>query len=103
MRIQILPAALALACYAQALLTLQTMRNLTEITEECRERIVGAELDVVGEVDGMARVLMGVEDQTVLRGGHDEDEGEDEGEVEDVSFSFFGCLAGRRGEEGARE
>ena len=63
------------------------MRNLTEITDECRERIVGDENAVVGEVDEMARVLMGEGDQTVLRGGHDD---EDEGEVEDVSlFSHF--------------
>jgi len=84
MRKQILPAALALACYAHALLTLQTMRNLTEITDECRERIVGAEIGgsvVIGE-DPMVRVLGGVGGgQTVLRGGHDEDDGEVEDTV----------------------
>lgn len=89
MRISILPAALALACYAHltcALLTFQTMGNLTVITDECREHIVD-ESEVVGEVDDIARVLMG--DQRMLRGGNED---EDEMEIEDVSHlscSYF--------------
>ncbi|TVY27865.1 hypothetical protein LHYA1_G003078 [Lachnellula hyalina] len=80
MRIPILPTALALACYAHltcALLTLQTMRNLTVITDECREHIVDGS-ETLGEVDEMARALMG--DQRLLRGGNEDEHGM---EVED--------------------
>ncbi len=56
----------------------ETIKNLTIITDECRERIVS--LGSVSQVDEMARVLGGA-GQTVLRGGAD-----DEDEVEDVSF-----------------
>jgi len=60
------------------LVTLQTIRNLTALTDECKERIV--ESGVV--VDQMARIL-----GQVVFGG------QDEGEVEDVSFvSFFYLL-----------
>jgi hypothetical protein len=73
-----------------ALVTLQTIRNLTQATDESRERIVesGAVGDTEGvvEIDEMARVLGGVGvggGQAVL--GRDGEEGE----VEDVSFLFF--------------
>jgi len=57
--------------------TLQTIRNLTVVTDECRERITGT--GVVGsgeaaiEIDEMARVLGGG-GQVVLRGGEDDGE-----------------------------
>jgi len=58
------------------LVTLQTIRNLTTLTDECKERVVESGAVVV---DQMARILGG---QVVLAGG-------EEGEVEDVSFGFF--------------
>ncbi|TVY55293.1 hypothetical protein LCER1_G004399 [Lachnellula cervina] len=54
------------------------MGNLTVITDECREHIVD-ESEVVGEVDDIARVLMG--DQRMLKGGNED---EDEMEIEDT-------------------
>jgi len=65
-----------------ALVTLQTIRNLTTVTNECRERITSSG-DVEGvrvEIDPMVRVLGG---QAVLSG--DDDDGE---EIEDVSPSL---------------
>jgi hypothetical protein len=65
------------------LVTLDTIRNLTTVTNECKERIVESGSVVV---DGMARVLGGVGAGQVVLGGGDE-------EVEDVSldslFSWF--------------
>jgi hypothetical protein len=58
------------------LVTLQTIRNLTALTDESKERIVESGTVVV---DQLARVLGG---QLVLGGG-------DEEEVEDVSIDFF--------------
>jgi hypothetical protein len=61
-----------------ALVTLQTIRNLTTVTNECRERITSSR-DVEGgrvEIDPMVQVLGG---QAVLSG--DDDDGE---EIEDV-------------------
>jgi hypothetical protein len=82
-----------LTFFTHALVTLQTITNLTEVTDQCRERIVqgGAvgNREGVVEIDEMARVLGGIDGglgggQTVLRGE------DDEGEVEDVShFSCF--------------
>jgi hypothetical protein len=64
-----------------ALVTLQTIRNLTTLTDECKDRIVESGNVMV---DGMARVLGGVQvGQVVLDGGGDEEE------VEDVSCSYF--------------
>jgi uncharacterized protein GlcG (DUF336 family) len=65
------------------LVTLQTIRNLTAVTDECKERIVEGGGVVIDE---MARVLGGLgvrggSSQLVLNGGDEE--------VEDVSFSFF--------------
>jgi len=69
------------------LVTLQTIRNLTEVTDECRERILESWSGSVsgGEVEGavideMARVLGGVGGQVVLTVDGDKEE------VEDVSF-----------------
>jgi len=97
MRISLLPAALALTTWCHltsALLSFDAMRNLTELTDECRSRIleVGSIDGVEIEVDAMAAVLNGGgQSQTVLRGG------DEEGEVEDVSFPFF-LLGGWGGE-----
>jgi hypothetical protein len=70
---------LGLGQLTSAFIQQETIRNLTIITDECRERIVS--LGSVSQVDEMARVLGGA-GQTVLRGG-----GDDEDEVEDVSFT----------------
>jgi len=72
------------------LVTLQTIRNLTAVTDECKERIV--ESGGV-TVDGMARVLGGVGGQVILGGG-------DEEEVEDVSSSFSFLMIDRGKVEG---
>ena len=61
-----------------ALVTLQTIRNLTTLTDEAKDRVVESGAVVV---DQMARILGG---QVMLGGG---EEGE-EGEVEDVSFDL---------------
>jgi hypothetical protein len=60
------------------LVTLDTIRNLTAVTDECKERIVESGSVVVDE---MARVLSGVGAGQVVLGGGDE-------EVEDVSLDF---------------
>ena len=57
-----------------ALITLDTMRNLTAITDECRERIVAGD-------DG-GKLGMEIPGQVVLLGERDG------GEVEDVSLRF---------------
>jgi hypothetical protein len=84
--------ALSLGQLIVGLVTLQTIRNLTEVTDECRERILesGSVSGNAGEVviDEMARVLGGVGvggGQAVLRGDGDGD-GE---EVENVSSVTF--------------
>lgn len=59
------------------LVTLQTIRNLTALTDEYKERIVESGNVMV---DGMARVLGGA-GQVVLSGGDGE-------EVEDASIPF---------------
>ena len=64
-------------------MTLATIRNLTAVTDECKDRIVESGGVVIDE---MARVLGGLgvrggAGQVVLNGGDEE--------VEDVSFSFF--------------
>jgi hypothetical protein len=66
------------------LVTLDTIRNLTAVTDECKERIVESGNVVV---EGMPRVLGGVGAGQVVLGGGDE-------EVEDVSFEsgFLGFL-----------
>jgi hypothetical protein len=74
------------------LVTLDTIRNLTAVTDECKERIVQSGSVVVDE---MARVLGGIGAGQVVLGGGDE-------EVEDVSFYFF-CFLGNwswKGREG---
>ena len=65
-----------------ALITLQTIRNLTELTDDCRERITGVTVEGPVEIDEMARVLGGT--QQVMLTGRDEDGDE----VEVVSCSF---------------
>jgi len=60
-------------------LTFETMRNLTALTDESRERILG-----VGEAWGGGEVGDGR--QVVVGGGGERDE------VEDVSFTFFFML-----------
>jgi hypothetical protein len=83
--------ALSLGQLIVGLVTLQTIRNLTGVTDECRERILesGGVSGNAGEVviDEMARVLGGVGvggGQAVLRGDGDGEE------VEDVSsLTFF--------------
>jgi hypothetical protein len=91
MRASILPTFLMLVYGGQvisALVTLQTMRNLTVLTRECKEKIVGSGEVDGGLVDEMARVLGGVGgEQVLLRGGD-----EDGGEVEDVSAFSFGFV-----------
>jgi hypothetical protein len=81
---------LGFAGLGEALITLETIRNLTSTTDECRGRITA--LGTVQEVDPMARALGGVS-QVVVSGGAG---GGDEEEVEVVSskFSFhrFFCL-----------
>ncbi len=78
------------------MVTLGTIRNLTAVTDECKERIVESGSVVV---DGMARVLGGVGAGQVVLGGGDE-------EVEDVSldsgFFFLGLFLGDcfEGDEG---
>lgn len=67
-----------------ALITLQTIRNLTELTDDCRERIAGITVEGLVEIDEMARVLGGTQ-QVTLTGG---DEDGDEVEVVSCSFSF---------------
>jgi len=64
-----------------ALVTLETVRNLTVVTDECRERIVGR----IGAGDGHG--IAGMREQFVFASrGEDEDDG---GEVEDVSTSLY--------------
>lgn len=61
---------------AWGLVTLDTIRNLTKVTDECKERVV----ESGGVVDAMVRGLGGIgvgEGQVVFGGGE---------EVEDVSF-----------------
>lgn len=67
---------------AFALVTLQTIRDITNVTEECRGRIT--EMDVE---DGMQVVvgMGGMGAQTVLSTGHPGEDGDD---VEDVSLLF---------------
>jgi hypothetical protein len=82
----LLPVFLALLAghLTHALITLQTIRNLTELTDDCRERITGITVEGLVEIDEMARVL-GRTQQVMLTGG---DEDEDGDEVEVVSCSF---------------
>lgn len=61
---------------AWALITLDTIRNLTKVTDECKERVVESGGVVV---DAMVRGLGGISAGQVVLGGGDE-------EVEDVSF-----------------
>jgi hypothetical protein len=73
----------------RGLVTLQTIRDITNVTEECREQIMGKEI----EREGMLLVVGvdGVGEQSVLSGGHGDEDGED---VEDVRlpFSFLSFL-----------
>jgi hypothetical protein len=64
------------------LVTLDTMRNLTVITEECRERITGG-------TDG--KVGMSMPGQVVLGAGISAggENGDDSDEIEDVSLFRF--------------
>lgn len=66
------------------LVTLQTIRDITNVTEECRGRITGKDIE-----EGMQVVvgLGGVEigGQNILSTGHGSEDGED---VEDVSSGF---------------
>jgi hypothetical protein len=76
--------SLVFAQLISGLVTLQTIRNLTAVTDECKERIVESRGVVADE---MSRVLSGTgvvggAGQVVLYSGDDE-------EVEDVSCSFF--------------
>lgn len=94
MRILLLPAALALSTFTHltnALLTFGSIRNLTDLTDECRSRILNfGSVGTVGdvEIDPMVRVLGG--EQRVLGAGRG-DRG-DGGEVEDVSFVSVLCV-----------
>jgi hypothetical protein len=64
-----------------ALVTLDTMRNLTAITDECRKRITGG-------ADGKAGMSM--PGQVVLDAGISAGEnGDDSDEIEDVSLFHF--------------
>ena len=65
-----------------ALITLQTIRNLTELTDDCRTRITGTTIEGQVEIDEMARVLGGVGRGQMVMGSGDEDGDE----VEVVSF-----------------
>jgi hypothetical protein len=87
MRLNLFPAALAITAYAHlihGLLTFEAMRDLTELTDDCRGRILDVESgeEIGVEIDPMVAVLSGNGGQTVLQGG-DED-----GEIEDVSIVF---------------
>jgi hypothetical protein len=75
-------AVLGQVMLVNAIVTMQTIRDITNTTNECRARISGKEADAQ---DGAAVVgLMGGLGQTVLSAGHGGDEdGED---VEDVSL-----------------
>jgi len=72
--------ALSLCHLIAGLVTLQTIRNLTEVSNECRERIVGSrgegEIERV-VIDEMARVLGGIGGQAILRGDGDGEDVED--------------------------
>ena len=92
----------------EALVTLQTIRNLTDATDGYRGRIeemgrVGVGVDVVvggtrrgGGGVGQAVLDMGAREKEREIGGGggdgDEDEDEDEGEIEDVSSFCFWFL-----------
>jgi hypothetical protein len=67
------------------LVTLDTIRNLTAVTDECKERIVESGSVVVEE---MARMLGGVGAGQMVLGGGDE-------EVEDVRSDFWIFISGR--------
>lgn len=70
---------------SHALVTLQTIRDITNVTEECRGRITVKGVDgSMGE--GMQVVMgMGGMGQSVLSAGHDGGGEEDGDDVEDVS------------------
>ena len=80
----LLLALLGCSQVIEALVTLDTIRNLTITTDECRERILeSGKVDLGdGDVDGMVRALDGFAGQEILS-GHGGN-GEDGDEVEDV-------------------
>jgi hypothetical protein len=81
---------IALGHLAAALVTLQTIREITNCTKDCTAEIIGAGIAQLGKEVGIGQVPI-----LELRNDEDDDE------MEDVSISDFGSLfsgTGRGGE-----
>lgn len=98
MRFQSLWLALCLTQLTTALVTLSTIRNLTAVTDECREKIElktdWVNRNMEGFLRGEKHVKRLAQDQITLGGEEEISSGRSREEVEDVSFSS--CLRSTR-------